>query len=132
MDPPPPGPPLRVQQAMQALLGEGAYYSWLQSGLIQAQYFKDPFHLDWYLAYSGFLADVNNDRPATNASYAEALRSLQRLVLFQFENDITVVPRQSAHFGFYNGSIVVRRQFFDEGGCDGAAATGCAHRAAVP
>ena len=24
----------------------------------QAQYFKDPDHLDWYLAHSGFLADV--------------------------------------------------------------------------
>lgn len=92
---------------MRDLLGQGAYYSWLQENVIQAQYFKDPFRLDWYLASSGFLADVNNDRKAFNTSYADALLKLRRLVLYEFENDITVVPRQSAHFGFYNGSVVV-------------------------
>lgn len=39
--------------------------------------------------------------------YKANLASLQRLVLFQFENDVTVVPKESAHFGFFDGDRVV-------------------------
>uniref|UniRef100_A0A1D1ZX72 Palmitoyl-protein thioesterase 1 n=1 Tax=Auxenochlorella protothecoides TaxID=3075 RepID=A0A1D1ZX72_AUXPR len=91
-------------KAMQALLGHGVYYSWLQHNLLQAQYFKDPYHLDWYRETSGFLADINNDRDARNSSYVAALTSLRSLVLYQFDNDLTVVPRESSQFGFYNGT----------------------------
>ncbi|KFM25258.1 Palmitoyl-protein thioesterase 1 [Auxenochlorella protothecoides] len=93
-----------VMDAMQALLGHGVYYSWLQHNLLQAQYFKDPYHLDWYRETSGFLADINNDRDARNSSYVAALTSLRSLVLYQFDNDLTVVPRESSQFGFYNGT----------------------------
>lgn len=65
---------------------------------------QDPFHLDWYLEESAFLADVNNDRPQKNETYKTALTALQRFVMYQFDNDITVVPRGSSHFGFNNGT----------------------------
>lgn len=38
------------------------------------------------------------------AEYAANLASLRRLVLYQFDSDVTVVPRQSAHFGWFDGT----------------------------
>ena len=60
--------------------------------------------MEAYLAHSAFLADINNERAAKNATYAASLASLARLVLYRFADDVTVVPRDSAWFGFYNGS----------------------------
>ncbi|PRW45157.1 Palmitoyl- thioesterase 1 [Chlorella sorokiniana] len=90
---------------MQGLVSRGAYTSWVQRHVVQAQYVKDPLRLPEYLSASMFLADINNEVPARrNKRYHDNLASLQRLVLFLFEDDDMVVPRESSHFGFYNGS----------------------------
>ena len=60
--------------------------------------------MEAYLAHNTFLADINNERQIKNATYRASLASLRRLVLFRFADDVTVVPRDSAWFGFYNGS----------------------------
>ena len=65
---------------------------------------QDPYQMGAYLAHNTFLADINNERAAKNETYASSLASLRRLVLFRFRDDVTVVPRDSAWFGFYNGS----------------------------
>ncbi|KAI7840948.1 hypothetical protein COHA_005378 [Chlorella ohadii] len=92
-------------RTMQGLISRGAYTAWVQRHVVQAQYVKDPYRLPEYLAASQFLADINNEVPARrNKRYRENLASLQRLVLFLFEDDDMVVPRESSHFGFYNGS----------------------------
>lgn len=39
--------------------------------------------------------------------YAANLARLSKLVLFMFENDITVQPRESSWFGFWDGDVVV-------------------------
>jgi len=89
---------------MHLLLGHGAYAPWVRTNIIQAQYFKDPNDLELYLTSNIFLPDVNNEHVDKNEQYAENLASLERLVLFRFENDTTVVPRDSAWFSFYNGT----------------------------
>ena len=71
---------------------------------------QDPYQLEQYLKHNTFLADINNDRGAKNPEYAENLASLKRLVLFRFKDDVTVVPRDSAWFGFYNGSVLLTMQ----------------------
>ncbi|EFN56412.1 hypothetical protein CHLNCDRAFT_35163 [Chlorella variabilis] len=93
---------------MQGLIGRGAY-SWLVQGhVVQAQYVKDPWHLDLYLQRSLFLADLNNEvAAARKRRYHDNLASLHRLVLFQFDADEMVVPKESSHFGFFNGSHLV-------------------------
>lgn len=68
-------------------------------GVIPAQYFRDPTDLELYLEHSNFLADVNNERAEKNAGYAARLGSLGRLVLYMFEADEMVVPKESAVFG---------------------------------
>ena len=54
-------------------------------------------------------ADVNAESTATpaNPQYKENLSSLRSLVLFQFDNDVTVVPKESSHFGFFDGEVLL-------------------------
>lgn len=49
---------------------------------------QDPYQLDSYLQRSAFLADINNEVAVRrHAAYRDNLASLQRLVLYQFEQD---------------------------------------------
>jgi len=101
---------------MQNLLGAGAYFQWVQLTSVQAQYFKDPARLVTYAERSAFLADVNVEADGISATdpkykqYKSNLSSLQRFVLFQFEMDNTVVPKESAHFGFFDGQRLIPLQ----------------------
>ena len=77
------------------------YSDFAQTHIVQAQYFKDPHRLDEYTRKSGFLADINNEQMLTvpqerKSSYAENLSSLSNLVLFMFEGDTQVVPKESS------------------------------------
>lgn len=92
---------------MQRALGAGAYLPYVRDHIVQAQYFKDPLRMSEYLSANPFLPDVNNERPTRNALYATNLASLERLVLFRFANDGTVVPRDSAWFSVWDGETVV-------------------------
>ncbi|KAJ3228757.1 Palmitoyl-protein thioesterase 1 [Chytriomyces hyalinus] len=67
---------------MRNLIRSGAYLSWVQNRVIQAQYFKIESH--------------------RNEQYATSLKSLNKLVLIRFEDEKTVVPAESSWFGFYN------------------------------
>ncbi|CAL8468865.1 g8406 [Coccomyxa elongata] len=102
--------PSLVCNAMQRLLGFGAYLPFIRDRLVQAQYFKDPFALRQYEEHNIFLADINNDRPTKNPLYAENLATLQKFVMFRFQHDVTVVPCDSAWFGFYNGTQLLTMQ----------------------
>ena len=71
--------------------------------MVPAQYFRDPEDLDAYLEHSAFLADINNERPGErNKTYADNLASLERFVMLMFEDDTTVVPKESAWFAEFN------------------------------
>ena len=76
----------------------GVFTSFVQDRVIPAQYFRDPRDLDAYLEGSKWLADINNERNKKNASYAENLAELERFVMVQFDQDETVVPKQSTWF----------------------------------
>ncbi|KAK7464284.1 hypothetical protein VKT23_006451 [Stygiomarasmius scandens] len=85
----------------------GVYGNWAQENLVQAQYFRDPYNLDTYLAANHFLPDINNELPSDyslldkkrNETYAQNLASLNALVLIMFTEDKTVVPKESSWFG---------------------------------
>ena len=64
---------------------------------------QDPYHYERYLSSSQFLADINNERPNKQAVYKTNMLSLQQLVLIRFSDDLLVVPRDSAWFGYWNG-----------------------------
>ena len=82
-----------------ALLHGQTWSSFVQSRLVPAQYFRDPADLDSYLQHSNFLADINNERPdARNETYADNVARLANFVMHMFEDDTTVVPRQTSWF----------------------------------
>ena len=65
---------------------------------------QDPYDPEGYLNKNPFLPDVNNERDAKNPQYRTNLQSLDKLVLFRFAGDFTVVPRDSAWFGVFDGT----------------------------
>ncbi|CAJ2514023.1 Uu.00g021420.m01.CDS01 [Anthostomella pinea] len=87
-----------------ALLHGNTWSSWIQSRLVPAQYFRDPRDLDSYLEYSNFLADINNERVLKNETYAENIAALENLVMYIFEDDTTVIPKETGWFEEVNGT----------------------------
>ncbi|KAL7411819.1 Alpha/Beta hydrolase protein [Mrakia frigida] len=80
----------------------GVYTPYAQRNLVQAQYWRDPNHLDAYLEKNTFLPLINNELPSPtskNTTYASNLSSLSKLVLLRFTNESTVVPPISSWFG---------------------------------
>ena len=67
-----------------------------------AQYFRDPEELDDYLENSNFLADINNERESKNGTYKENLKKLKKFVMYVFDEDTTVVPKESGWFSEFN------------------------------
>ncbi|KAK2772512.1 hypothetical protein FQN53_004599 [Emmonsiellopsis sp. PD_33] len=88
----------------EALLRFGRWSGFVQSRLVPAQYFRDPLELDSYLEYSNFLADINNEREVKNETYKENLAKLNKFAMYMFEDDQTVVPKESAHFAEVNST----------------------------
>jgi len=79
----------------------GVYNEWAQKNLVQAQYYRDPAQLARYLEFNHFLTSINNELQRKNATYATNLKQLDALVLVLFEQDSTVVPKESSWFGSY-------------------------------
>jgi len=86
---------------VRRLLNYGAYTSWVQNSLVQAQYWHDPLDNSEYRAKSKFIGEYNNDKDVKNESYKDNLIKLEKLVLVKFSEDATVVPRGTEWFGFY-------------------------------
>ena len=95
---------------MAKLVRAGAYSGLVQGSVVQAQYFRAANDEAGFLQHSLFLAGANNLLDAKNATYAARLAALDRLVLFRFADDATVVPRDSAWFAMQSGDEVVPLQ----------------------
>lgn len=89
-------------QSANALLRSGTWSDFVQNRLVPAQYFRDPEELERYLEHSNFLADINNERELKNTTYANNLKTLNKFVMYLFEDDITVVPKESGWFAEVN------------------------------
>jgi len=86
---------------MRRLLNYGAYVGWIQSMLVQAQYWHDPLDDPTYRKKSLWLADINNDKDVKNVTYKDNLTKLKNLVLIKFTEDTVVDPRGSEWFSWY-------------------------------
>jgi len=98
----------RLCDYMRRLLNYGAYTSWIQSILVQAQYWHDPLAEQEFIEKSQFLADINNAGPDKNPDYKQRLSSLDNLVLVQFTQDTIVDPRESEWFGWFDEHQIMR------------------------
>ncbi|GMS90856.1 hypothetical protein PENTCL1PPCAC_13031, partial [Pristionchus entomophagus] len=77
-----------------------AYVPYLQNTIVQAQYYHDPDDEELYRNGSIFIAEINNE-VEMNLSYKTNLLKLDHLILIVFDQDTTVIPRESSWFGFY-------------------------------
>lgn len=102
------------------ILRSNVWASYIQSHLVPAQYFRNPTSMveyEHYLANSNFLADINNERKPKNDRYKKNLARLERFVMYVFEDDVTVKPKESGWFSEVNGSSVTplrERQLYKE------------------
>lgn len=87
-----------------ALLRFNTFSTFVQSRLVPAQYYRDPAQYEQYLEGSNFLADINNEREEKNPQYAENMAKLSNFVMWMFEEDTTVVPRETSWFFEVNGT----------------------------
>jgi len=85
---------------MDKLLDLGAYTDFVQSRLVQAQYWHDPLNEEQYRTHSRFIADINQEN-IMNPEYKRNLQRLTNMTLVMFSKDSMVVPRESEWFGFY-------------------------------
>ncbi|RAL09046.1 palmitoyl-protein thioesterase family protein [Aspergillus homomorphus CBS 101889] len=111
-----------VCRGAEALLHAGRWSQVVQGGFVPAQYFRPEAgdhsgeggesEMELYLRHSNFLADVNNERSVKNATYKENLTRLDKFVMFMFEDDGVVHPKESAWFGEVDaaGAVVPLRE----------------------
>ncbi|KAG9301187.1 hypothetical protein G9A89_012570 [Geosiphon pyriformis] len=89
-------------QLMRSIARRGVYSNYAQTHVIQAQYYKDPERLDLYKERNVYLPDINNELDVKNSTYKKNLASLNALVLIRFTQDVTLKPKDTAWFSFYN------------------------------
>lgn len=89
--------------AANAILKSGTVWSdYVQSHLVPAQYYRNINDYENYLNHSNFLADINNERDVKNKTYKENLVKLENFVMVLFEDDVTVIPKESGWFAEKN------------------------------
>ncbi|KAJ0232955.1 hypothetical protein HA466_0286300 [Hirschfeldia incana] len=55
-----------------------------------------------YLGHSKYLPKLNNERPdQRNSIFGDRFTSLQNLVLVMFQNDTTLIPKETSWFGYH-------------------------------
>ncbi|KAL3869843.1 hypothetical protein ACJMK2_042475 [Sinanodonta woodiana] len=95
-----PGDNSTVCNIVREMLNVGAYVSYIQNHLVQAEYWHDPLNEDKYKKASIFLADINQEN-VKNPAYKANLEKLKNFVMVQFLKDTMVEPKESEWFGFY-------------------------------
>jgi palmitoyl-protein thioesterase len=89
--------------AMAVLKGD-AWSGRVQGSLVPAQYYRNPDEYEQYLEHSNFLADINNEREEKNEEYKKNIAKLDNFVMYMFEDDTTVIPKETAWFEEVNGT----------------------------
>jgi len=82
------------------LLTLGAYNTYVQETLVQAQYWHDPLQEAEYIKKSMFIAEINQLQ-GVKPEYKTNLMKLNAFVMVRFNNDTMVIPRDSEWFGYY-------------------------------
>ena len=91
------------------LIKGNAWTEYVQGKVVPAQYYRTVNATtgrptEEYLAHSNFLADVNNERKVKNEAYKEKIAALEKFVMFVFDGDVTVVPKETGWFAEVNAT----------------------------
>lgn len=76
-------------------------YSWPFQGIVAPSTYWHDLDEERYRKGSTFLAVINNEKEY-NANYVINLHNLKRLILVKYEKDESVIPNETAWFGYYN------------------------------
>ncbi|KAK3615784.1 target of SBF [Elasticomyces elasticus] len=92
-----------------ALVKGNAWTDYVQNKVVPAQYYRTLNETtgtasDEYLEHSNFLADINNEREPKNVSYAAKIAKLENFVMYLFDEDKTVIPKESGWFAEVNAT----------------------------
>eukprot|EP00406_Dinophysis_acuminata_P069287 CAMPEP_0179276626 /NCGR_PEP_ID=MMETSP0797-20121207/34677_1 /TAXON_ID=47934 /ORGANISM="Dinophysis acuminata, Strain DAEP01" /LENGTH=364 /DNA_ID=CAMNT_0020985193 /DNA_START=25 /DNA_END=1119 /DNA_ORIENTATION=- len=91
-----------ICKAVDKLVGLGAYTTFVQNHLAQANYYRDPTSLKAFRDVAHFLPYINNEvEGRENATYSANFKSLEKLVLVMAQDDTMVHPKESEHFGYF-------------------------------
>ncbi|KAK2426159.1 alpha/beta-Hydrolases superfamily protein [Trifolium repens] len=84
------------------ILIKGEVYStYIQEHLAPSGYLKLPNAIPEYLENCRFLPKLNNEKPGQrNSTYKERFSSLENLVLIMFEQDASLIPKETSWFGY--------------------------------
>ena len=93
---------------LNKITGRMWYAPGVQERVSFANYWRDPNALELYRSKSAYLADLNNERPVKNATYAANMASLDAFVLVASSVDAIIVPRESSWFSFYEPNSTSR------------------------
>jgi palmitoyl-protein thioesterase len=91
-----------ICRLINGLVGKAVYYSFIQEHVGPAGYYKTHYDFDTYLKFSSFLADLNNERNEKNPEYKRRIMDLNRVLLIKFKHDTMIIPKETAHFEFYD------------------------------
>lgn len=83
-------------EQLDNLLQQQVYKPATQASIIPAQYIKMPDRLDDYYKVNKFLTDINNELPRKNIKYKRNILKLNKFVMYMFDDDDIVIPRQSS------------------------------------
>jgi len=86
---------------VRQILAAAAYDPDMQDLVAPAQYWRDPLNHTNFLEGSYFLADLNNLREEKNEQYKQIISGLDNFIMIKWEDDETIIPKESSHFGFY-------------------------------
>jgi len=89
-----------ICEDVRVFLSKYAYNETIQDHLVQAEYWHDSLNEQAYREGSIFLADINQEN-VVNETYRTNMLQVDNFVLVKFLNDTTVIPNESAWFGFY-------------------------------
>jgi len=98
-----------VCKGASKLVGDNAWTDYVQRTVVPAQYFRERNDTtgeptEGYLEHSHFLAAINNEKKEKNATYAERIARLETFAMYVFEEDTTVVPKESGWFADVNST----------------------------
>ncbi len=86
----------------RAVARRGVYSTYAQAHIVQAQYFRDHTRLQMYYDHNKFLTMINGEvEERRNETFKRNLLYLENFVMIMFDQDSTVVPKESSWFGSY-------------------------------
>jgi palmitoyl-protein thioesterase len=96
-----------------AVINRLAYLNIAQRFVAPCDYWRVPYNEEGYLKYAQFLPDANNERNFDQARKDKWL-ALKQVIFVKWEEDSTIIPRESSWWGIYTEDFNIVSRFDTE------------------